>query len=95
MTDSGGMVGIVTDEEIMSAYFEIATYDGIFAEPASAASVAGLLKRSEGNRLLVEKLVICVLTGHGLKDPDSAVKFGTGFKTASAEMSSVLSAIGL
>jgi threonine synthase len=95
MTDSGGMVGIVTDEEIMSAYFEIATYDGIFAEPASAASVAGLLKRSDGDRSLVEKLVVCVLTGHGLKDPDSAVKFGTGFKTAGAEMSSVLSAIGL
>ena len=95
MADSEGMVGIVTDEEIMSAYFEVASHDGIFSEPASAASVAGLLKKSESDVLLKEKLIVCVLTGHGLKDPDSAVKFGTGLKTAGADMSSVLSAIGL
>jgi len=95
MVDSGGLVSIVTDEEIMSAYFEVAKHDGVFAEPASAASVAGLLKMSKNDSFLTEKTIVCVLTGHGLKDPDAAVKFGAGFKTASIEMSSVLSAIGL
>lgn len=66
--ESGGAIDMVTDEEIRAAYELIAETEGVFCEPASAASIAGLLKRG------VEKgaTVVCVLTGHGLKDPDSA-----------------------
>ena len=67
--ESGGAVTSVTDEEILSAYRFLAAVESVFCEPASAASVAGLLKVGvpEGSR------VVCVLTGHGLKDPDIAV----------------------
>lgn len=66
--ESGGAIDMVTDEQIRSAYELVAETEGVFCEPASAASIAGLLKQG------VEKgsTVVCVLTGHGLKDPDSA-----------------------
>jgi threonine synthase len=71
--ESGGLIAAVTDEEILEAYRRLAAEAGIFCEPASAASLAGLLKqRREGARL--EGLVaVCVLTGSGLKDPDTAL----------------------
>ncbi len=67
--ESGGSIQSVTDEEILAAYRFLASTEGIFCEPASAASVAGLLKAGApaGSR------VVCVLTGHGLKDPDTAI----------------------
>ena len=67
--ESGGGIHAVTDEEILAAYRLLASTEAIFCEPASAASVAGLLKLGvpEGSR------VVCVLTGHGLKDPDTAI----------------------
>jgi threonine synthase len=70
ITDSHGAVRAVTDEEILDAYRFLAAGEGVFCEPASAASVAGLLKYGvpEG----VER-VVCVLTGHGLKDPQTAL----------------------
>jgi threonine synthase len=68
-TESRGMVRAVSDEEILDAYRLLASREGIFCEPASAASVAGLLKYgSEG-----AERVACVLTGHGLKDPQTAL----------------------
>jgi threonine synthase len=68
-SESGGGIGAVTDEEILAAYRYLATSESVFCEPASAASVAGLLKAG------VEpgSTVVCVLTGHGLKDPDIAI----------------------
>ena len=69
-TDSRGMVRAVTDEEILGAYRLLASREGIFCEPASAASVAGLLRYGVDGA----ERVACVLTGHGLKDPQTALE---------------------
>ncbi|MGI8505510.1 MAG: threonine synthase [Solirubrobacteraceae bacterium] len=69
MTASGGTVRAVSDEQILSAYRLLASTEGIFCEPASAASVAGLLAHGAGDA----RRVACVLTGHGLKDPQTAL----------------------
>ncbi len=71
--ESGGIIDSVTDAEILAAYRLIAS-QGIFAEPASAASIAGALKYSASGGLKPGSLVVCTLTGHGLKDPDTALK---------------------
>lgn len=71
--ESGGRIDVVTDREILEAYHILAAEEGVFVEPASAASVAGLIKaRAEGS---VEPglTAVCILTGHGLKDPDRAI----------------------
>jgi threonine synthase len=70
MTSSGGAVAAVTDEQILTAYRFLAAGEGIFCEPASAASVAGLL----GHGVRDAQRVVCVLTGHGLKDPQTALE---------------------
>ncbi|HVA80455.1 MAG TPA: threonine synthase [Candidatus Binataceae bacterium] len=70
---SGGAIDIVTDAEILAAYRLIAL-GGVFAEPASAASVAGLLKYGASGALKPGSVCVCTLTGHGLKDPDTALK---------------------
>ncbi|MFB5190415.1 threonine synthase [Alicyclobacillus fastidiosus] len=70
---SGGAIDFVTDDEIAQAYRLIAR-EGLFAEPASAASVAGLLKRHRTGNLEKGQTLVCVLTGNGLKDPDSAIR---------------------
>jgi threonine synthase len=71
--ESGGVIDFVTDAEILAAYRLIAL-QGIFAEPASAASVAGALKYVSNAPLRPGSVVVCTLTGHGLKDPDTALK---------------------
>ena len=72
--ESGGTIDSVTDEEIIEAYTMLARNEGIFCEPASAASVAGLLKLSRNGVHLNESKVVCILTGNGLKDPDLAIQ---------------------
>jgi threonine synthase len=69
--ESGGRIEAVTDEEILAAYRLVAEREGVFAEPASAASVAGVLKHRDD---LPDGTVVCTLTGHGLKDPDTALR---------------------
>src|SRR5271163_1454415 len=71
--ESGGIIDLVTDAEILAAYRLIAAH-GVFAEPASAASVAGVLKYAATGALRPGSVVVCTLTGHGLKDPDTALK---------------------
>ncbi|WP_019855237.1 threonine synthase [Actinopolyspora mortivallis] len=71
--ESGGLFSAVSDERILRAYRLLASREGIFVEPASAASVAGLLATSEEGRLPVGSTVVCTVTGHGLKDPDTAL----------------------
>ncbi len=71
--ESGGSIDSVTDEEILSAYAQIARSEGIFCEPASAASLAGLIKHLKAGKLKGDATVVCVLTGNGLKDPNSAL----------------------
>ena len=73
---SQGKIDKVTDEEILEAYKILAKYEGIFVEPASAASVAGVIKMCKKNIINDGEKVVAVLTGHGLKDPDTAIKVG-------------------
>ena len=72
--ESGGLIDMVDDNEIVDAYLRLAREEGIFCEPASSASVAGLLKLSELDVDLTGKTIVCVLTGNGLKDPGTAEK---------------------
>jgi threonine synthase len=74
--ESGGSISIVTDDEILSAYKLIASAEGIFVEPASASSVAGVLKLHKAGKIKEGSTIVCILTGHGLKDPDNAIKCG-------------------
>jgi threonine synthase len=67
--ESGGHISAVSDAEILEAYKFLASKESVFCEPASAASVAGLLK----TKIKPDSVVVCVLTGHGLKDPDIAI----------------------
>jgi threonine synthase len=72
--ESGGLIDKVTDDEILDAYKLLASKEGVFVEPASAASVAGILKLSKKGYFKGSKArIVCVLTGHGLKDPDRAI----------------------
>ena len=73
--ESGGIIDCVTDEEIIEAYRTMARTEGILAEPASAASVAGLYKSYKAGKITEGSTIACVLTGNGLKDPDSAIKY--------------------
>lgn len=72
--ESGGIIDAVTDDEILCAYSMIASAEGIFCEPASAASLAGVLKLSGKGFFRRGQTVVCTLTGHGLKDPDTVFK---------------------
>ena len=71
--ESGGLFDAVTDAQILDAYRLVASREGVFVEPASAASVAGLLLTAGDGRLPAGSLVVCTVTGHGLKDPDTAL----------------------
>jgi threonine synthase len=88
---SGGSIRSVTDDEILDAYRFLASRESVFCEPASAASVAGLIKYGapEG------ATVVCVLTGHGLKDPDIAIGSIEPPKVVEADAASVASEIGI
>jgi len=72
--ESGGVIDSVTDEQILEAYKLLAAKEGVFGEPASAASVAGLLKLSQAGHDFSGRKLVCVITGTGLKDPDTAIK---------------------
>ncbi|EIW00118.1 threonine synthase [Thermoanaerobacter siderophilus] len=84
--ESGGLIDKVTDEEILEAYALLAKKEGIFAEPASAASIAGVIKKYKEGFFKEGESVVCVLTGNGLKDPDTAVKLGGEIKTIEANL---------
>jgi len=73
ITASGGAIAAVTDAQILDAYRQVAQTEGIFCEPASAASLAGLVMRADAGEFRAGQTVVCVLTGHGLKDPETAV----------------------
>ena len=70
---SGGLISSVTDDQILAAYHLLAEREGVFGEPASAAGVAGLLQATAAGQVAAGSVVVCTITGHGLKDPDSAV----------------------
>jgi threonine synthase len=72
--ESGGLFEAITDEQILAAYRLLAAQEGVFVEPSSATAVAGLLRVVEDGRLPRGSLVVCTVTGHGLKDPDTALQ---------------------
>ena len=92
--ESGGLIDMVTDEEILDAYQMLASLEGIFCEPASAASVAGVRKKAAQGYFKDPATVVCILTGHGLKDPDRAIQMATQPVTLPAEMNGLLKLLG-
>ena len=84
MKESSGAIDSVTDEEILEAYVAVAGTEGVFCEPASAASVAGVMKLSRQGGLREGETVVCTLTGHGLKDADTAINVSVKPKTVRA-----------
>ena len=82
--ESSGLVDMVTDEEILAAYALVAAEEGVFCEPASAASVAGAIKMSRAGSLREGDTVVCTLTGHGLKDADTAISVSRRPQTVKA-----------
>jgi len=72
--ESGGLIDIVTDEEILEAYRMMANLEGIFCEPASAASLAGVIKLDQKGFFKNSEVAVLTITGHGLKDPDIAIR---------------------
>ena len=93
--ESGGRIDTVTDDEILAAYRVLAGTEGVFAEPASAASVAGAFKLAKEGVFQKGDIVVCILTGHGLKDPDRAVAVAEKPRTVEATVDAVMGEIGL
>lgn len=94
--ESGGLIDMVTDKEILAAYRLLASSEGVFVEPASAASIAGVLKLVERGYFPADDgVIICTVTGHGLKDPDNAIKQADPVSKVAAEMDAILREIGI
>ena len=101
--ESRGAVDVVTDEQILDAQMWLARHEGIFVEPASAASIAGFLKCCEGNEEVVRSFleippasrIVCTVTGHGLKDPDAVLQRMGELKSVAPTLDAVRRAIGL
>lgn len=92
--ESNGIINFVTDDEIVKAYKLIASSEGVLAEPASAASVAGLIKFKD--RVKAGSKVVCILTGNGLKDPDNAIKYSNAdVKKTSSDLTDILKAMNV
>lgn len=101
--ESSGLIHTVTDDEILEAYKLLAKEDGVFVEPASAASVAGIIKlakdgyfkKQQNSDNNSEQVTVCVLTGHGLKDPDRAIRSVEKPVVAEAKVESILKIVGM
>ena len=91
---SGGLIHAVSDDEILEAYRRLAAEEAIFCEPASAASVAGLMRRHREGADLRGKTAVCIITGNGLKDPDTALTVPATMHRAVASMDAVEHALG-
>ncbi len=92
--ESGGIINMVSDEEIMAAHHLMATKGGIFGEPASAASLAGIIKLSQKGIDFSSKRVVCVVSGTGLKDTDAVLKSAQPFLELPADLATVEQALG-
>ena len=95
--ESKGLIEAVTDEEIIQAYMTLATGSGIFVEPASAAAVAGIFKLHKRGYFAAHqgKSIVCTLTGHGLKDPNIAIKHVQDPVSLEPNVKAILKEIGL
>lgn len=99
--ESKGLIDMVSDREIIEAYKLLSIKEGVFVEPASAASIAGLLKlakkrffRPNAKRQAPSTKIVCILTGHGLKDPDRAIKTIKAPKIIKPSIKAILKEIG-
>ncbi|HJM89626.1 MAG TPA: threonine synthase [Dehalococcoidia bacterium] len=92
--DSDGVIEAVTDDEILEAYQRLAQDEGVFCEPASAASVAGLFSRVRGGVSLAGQTAVCIITGSGLKDPDTAMTIEAVTHETAAEIDAIEQALG-
>jgi threonine synthase len=95
INDSHGTAETVTDEEILDAQKLLAQIEGIFVEPASASSIAGLKKLVRNGIINKDERIVCVTTGHGLKDPDTAIKMSDKPVEVDADMSAIENALGI
>ena len=93
VTESGGRFEAVSDDQILRAYGEVARTEGYFCEPASAASIAALKAAVDAGTIDREARCVCVLTGNGLKDPDTAVKLATEVTELPADASAIARAL--
>ncbi len=93
MRESAGAVAAVSDSEILEAYRLLASQEGVFCEPASAASVAGLIARVRSGDIAPGERVVCVLTGHGFKDPDTAIVQSDAVRRLPADLDAVEEAV--
>ncbi|GAC1440271.1 MAG: threonine synthase [Mycobacteriales bacterium] len=93
--ESGGAIQAVTDRQILAAYRVLAQREGVFVEPASAASVAGLLQAREAGLVQPGERVVCTVTGNGLKDPDWAIAGAPKPVTVAANAEAAAGALGL
>ena len=93
--ESKGFIDSVTDDEILEAYSMLAKEEGIFAEPASAASLAGIIKTYKAGKLKKGDIVVSVLTGNGLKDPDNAIKISNSPIKVENNIEEIRKVIGL
>ncbi|MCC6236183.1 MAG: threonine synthase [Dehalococcoidia bacterium] len=93
--ESGGLIAAVTDDEILDAYRRLASEAGVFCEPASAASLAGLLKQHRAGADLRGRTAVCILTGSGLKDPDTALTIEAVRYEVAAHVPEIERALGL
>jgi threonine synthase len=93
--DSGGLIDSVTDKQILEAYRLLARSEAVFVEPASAASVAGLLKAGAAGKVPAGSLVVCTVTGNGLKDPEWAISGAPAPVTISVDANAAAVQLGL
>jgi threonine synthase len=92
--ESGGIIDMVSDDEILTAQRILASEAGIFGEPASAAPLAGLIKHTSQGKKFTDKVIVCVVTGNGLKDTETALKKAPSIMELPADIKAVEKALG-
>jgi threonine synthase len=93
--DSGGKINLVTEDYIFETYALLARTEGVFVEPASAASVAGMINYIKSGKIPKGSTIVCINTGHGLKDPDSAVRVSPPPVSCPRDLNIILKEIGI
>ena len=91
--ESGGWIDEVSDDELLATQSLLARSEGVFCEPASAVSLCGALRDIKSGKIPAGSLITCTLTGHGLKDPDIAIRGQEAVQTVNAELAAVKAAI--
>lgn len=93
--ESKGLIDMVSDDEILKAYYLLSSMEGVFCEPASAATIAGVINYNEKNFFKKGDTIVCTLTGHGLKDPDVAIKVCQKPEVSPVEIDVIVKKLGL